>query len=40
MNLIVNQVMQLQIMHVADGNGAVEELACAAVSQAHLTVAA
>ena len=32
MDLIVNQVMQLQIMHVADGNRAVEILTGTTVS--------
>ena len=40
MDLVVYQVVQLQIMHVSDGNGAVEELAGPPVAQAHLTVAA
>ena len=39
-DLIVNQVMQLQIVHVSDGYRAVEELAGAAVAQSDLSVSA
>ena len=38
MNLIVNQVMELQIVHVSDGNRAVKELAGPAVAQSYLAV--
>ena len=40
MDLIVNQVMQLQVMHVTDGYRAVEVLAGTSVTQSYLTIAA
>ena len=40
MDLIVNQVMQLQVMHVTDGYRAVEVLAGTSVTQSYFTVAA
>ena len=40
MNLIVNQMVQLQVMHVPNGNSAVKVLAGTAVPQTHLTVPA
>ena len=38
MDLIVYQMVQLQIVHVSDGNRAVEIFSCTAVTQTHLTV--
>ena len=38
MDLVVYQVMQLEVMHVSDGDRVVEEFACAAVLQPYLTV--
>ena len=38
MNLIVNQMMQLQIVHVTDRYRTVKELSGTSVSQPHLTV--
>ena len=40
MDLIVNQVMQLQVVHVTDGYRAVKVLAGTSVTQSYLTVAA
>ena len=40
MDLVINQMMKLQIMHVADGNGGIKILARTSVSQADLSVAA
>ena len=40
MNLIVNQMMQLQIMHVSDRNRAVEIFAGTSVAKPYFTVAA
>ena len=40
MDLIVNQIVQLQVVHVSDGNSAVKVLAGTSVSQADLTVTA
>ena len=39
MNLIINQMMQFQVMHVSDCNRAVEVLAGTSISQADFTVA-
>ena len=39
MDLIVNQVMQLQVMHVADGYRAVKVLSGTSVTKSYLTVA-
>ena len=39
MDLIVYQMMQLQIMHMPDRNGAVEVLARPSVAQSYLAVA-
>ena len=38
MDLIVNQVMKLQVMHVADRNSGVKILACTAVTKLYLSV--
>ena len=40
MHLIVNEVMQLEVVHVADGNGVVELIARTAVIEDGLAVAA
>ena len=40
MDLIVNQMVQLQVVHVSDGNSAVEIFAGTSVSQADLAVTA
>ena len=40
MNLIINQMVQFQIMHVSDGNGSVKELAGTSIAQAHFTIPA
>ena len=38
MDLIVYQMMQLQVMHVTDGRGAVEILAGSSVPEQHLSI--
>ena len=38
MDLIVNQVMQFQIVHVTDGYRAVEIFTCTSVTETHFTV--
>ena len=40
MNLVVYQMVQLKVMHEADGNAVVEKFACASVAQLHLAVTA
>ena len=40
MDLIVNQMVQFQVVHVSDGNRAVKELAGTSVAQAHFSVPA
>ena len=39
MDLIVNQMVELQVMHVADGDRGIKIFAGAAVAQTHLAVA-
>ena len=38
MNLIINQMMQFQVVHVSDGNRAVEILAGTSIAQTNLAV--
>ena len=38
MDLIVHQMMQLEVMHVSDGNGSVKQLSGASVANRNLTV--
>ena len=40
MNLIVNQMMQLQIMHVSDRNRTVEILTGTSIAESYFTVTA
>ena len=38
MDLIVNKVMQLQVMHVTDSNSSIEILTCSTITQLNFTI--